>query len=47
LLLAPRPVQEPPELFRVSSIQMLVVLLRRAKASTLDIVARRRPWLRP
>ena len=44
---APRPVQEPPELLRISTSQLGVVIFRRAKARVLDQFNRLKFWRRP
>ena len=43
---APRPVQEPPELLRISTSQLGVVIVRRAKARVLDQFNRLKFWQR-
>jgi hypothetical protein len=37
---APRPVQEPAELLRISTLQLAIVIVRRARAAAIDRVAR-------
>jgi hypothetical protein len=36
----PRPVQEPAELLRISTLQLAIVIVRRARGAALDRVAR-------
>jgi hypothetical protein len=43
LLHAPRPVQEPPELLRISTSQLGVVIFRRTKGAILDRIGRVNP----